>query len=81
MLDERDARRITAAVVERLRALGGRPTQIGAAIDHDGFWITAVLEGRPVSVRAGEGTIRYDTVARELLIKAVSPTADTLTRC
>lgn len=72
-LAERDARLLSERIVERLRALGGLPQQLGVHLTHDGFSFTCHLNGRVVTVRTGEGNFTYDAVARELLALSLDP--------
>ena len=75
-LSERDARLLTTKIVERLRALGGRPQQFGIALRPEGFVFTAVMDGRLVTVRTGQGNFRYEDIAREMAILAADPVDD-----
>lgn len=73
-LSERDARMLSGQIVERLRALGGRPQEFGVHLTRDGFSFTALLNGRMVTHRtAGEGAFTYEAVARELLALSLDP--------
>jgi hypothetical protein len=72
-LSERDARQLITHVTERLRVLGTLPASIGVALDELGLVFTAVLHGKQISVRTTEGTVRYDTVAKELLAMSLDP--------
>jgi hypothetical protein len=72
-LTEADARRLTRAIVERLRALGGRPTRFGLSLTREGFSFTAELHGRQITVQTGQGSFTYDAIAKELLARAVMP--------
>lgn len=72
-LSERDARLLTEKIVERLRALGGRPQEFGVYLVDAGFSFTALLNGRMVTVRTGQGHVQYADVARELLALSLDP--------
>jgi hypothetical protein len=72
-LSERDARLLTEKIVERLGALGVLPQEFGVSPSPDGFWFSAVLNGRLVTVRTGEGNFHYGDIARELLALSLDP--------
>lgn len=78
-LSERDARLLTRHIVERLRARGVFPQQFGLDLDREGFWFTAVINGKTVSARTGQGSFTYDQVARELQLASIDPTWERLT--
>ncbi len=73
-LSERDARTLAGHVVERLRALHLNPTDIGVALEPFGFFFSAVINGRLVTMRTGQGNFRYEDIARELALLALEPT-------
>ena len=74
-LSEADARALAGHVVERLRALHANPTSMGVQLMQAGFYFTATLHGRMVTVRTGQqGNVRYDDIAKELVLLALRPT-------
>ena len=78
-LSERDARVLTGKVVERLRARGVFPQQFGLDLDREGFWFTAVINGKTVSARTGQGAFTYEQVAQDLHLASIDPGWDRLT--
>ena len=72
-LSERDARLLSERIVERLRALGAHPMQFGVALKQEGFSFTALLHGRMVTHRTGQGNFTYDAIARELIALSLDP--------
>lgn len=75
-LSEADARLLTRQIVRHLRALGANPVRFGVSLKAEGFSFTADLHGRQVTVQTGQGNVRYEAVAKELLIRALDPAGD-----
>lgn len=74
-LSERDAHLLCTKVTESLQALGHLPSSIGVHLDYDGFYFTATMAGKTVTVRTGQQqNVRYDAIARELVLLAKEPT-------
>lgn len=78
-LSERDARLLTRKIVEACRRLGVLPSRFGVDLDREGFWFTAVINGKLVSARTGQGNFTYEQVAKDLVLASVDPGWDTLT--
>lgn len=78
-LSERDARVLVGGVTEALRRLGTLPTQMGVNLDKEGMWFTAIIGGKQVSARTGQGNILYSQVARDLALASTDPGWDRLT--
>lgn len=77
-LSERDARVLVGGVAEALRRLGTLPTQIGVNLDKEGMWFTAIINGKQVSARTGQGNILYASVAKDLALASTDPGWDRL---
>lgn len=77
-LSEREARMLARNVTERLRALGTLPSSIGVTLDREGMWFTAVLNGKSVSARTGQGNFTYEQVAKDLVLASTDPGWDRL---
>jgi hypothetical protein len=75
---ERDARLLSTKITERLRALGVLPSQIGVALDTDGFWFSATLNGKHATARCGQGNFTYDQIAKDLILASTDPEWDRL---
>lgn len=78
-LSEREARLLTRHIVHELRKLGARVTEFGIHLERGGFWFRALVNGRDVWTRTGQGNFRYDRVAADLLHAAMTPQDNTLT--
>lgn len=78
-LAEKDARILSRNIVACLRARNVFPTQFGIALEHDGFWFTAEINGKTVSARTGQGNFTYQQIAQELQLASVDPGWDRLT--
>lgn len=78
-ISERDARLLCGKITEAVKRLGVLPTQIGLDLDRPGFWFTAVINGKTVSARTGQGNFRYEDIAKELVLASVDPGWDQLT--
>lgn len=70
-LDETDARSLTRHIVHALRSLGAHVEHFGVHLDRDGFTFRALINGRDVWVRTGQGNFQYQAVAVELFNQAL----------
>lgn len=70
-LDEKDARALVRHIVEALIKMGARVTQCGVHLEREGFYFRAIINGRDVWVRTGQGNFEYTRVAAELLNEAL----------
>jgi hypothetical protein len=70
-LSESDARLLARQICRHLRALGAHVTNFGVSLKREGFIFRAVINGRDVWVRTGQGNFRYDAVAAELMNEAL----------
>lgn len=78
-ISERDARTLTRAIVRHLCALGAHVETFGVHLQREGFCFRALVNGRDVWTYTGQGNVRYDRVAADLLHAASIPRDDTLT--
>ena len=70
-LDERDARLLARRVVEQVHKLGASVSQFGVHLEREGFYFMAVVNGRTVWARTGQGNFTYQAVAAELVDAAL----------
>lgn len=70
-LSESDARLLTRHIVQHLKAMGGHVTEFGISLKREGFTFRAIINGRDVWVRTGQGNFDYKAVAAELLNEAL----------
>lgn len=70
-LSERDARLLATKVCERVFARGGSIRQFGVSLDPDGMWFVAIVNGKSVTARTGQGNFTYDEVARDLILASL----------
>jgi hypothetical protein len=65
-LSESDAKTICTRVTEHLVKLGAHVEAIGVALEEEGFWFSACINGETVWVRRGQGNWDYANVAADL---------------
>lgn len=70
-LSESDARLLARNITHHVHALGGHVTEFGISLKREGFIFRAVINGRDVWVRTGQGNFQYERVAAELLNEAL----------
>lgn len=70
-LHESDARILARHITHELRKLGAHVTEFGVSLKREGFTFRAIVNGRDVWVRTGQGHFRYEAVAAELLNEAL----------
>ena len=70
-LHESDARTLARRITHELHKLGGHVTAFGISLKREGFIFRAVINGRDVWVRTGQGNFRYEAVAAELFNEAL----------
>jgi hypothetical protein len=75
-LDEADARKLTRGIVAQLVAMGAHVHEFGISLKGEGFTFRAVINGRDVWVRTGQGNFTYEAVAAELLNEALHHAAE-----
>jgi len=77
-LDEKDAHALSRHIVHELKKLGAHVAQFGVHIEREGFYFRAIVNGRDVWVQTGQGNVRYDRIAAELLHASTQVRDDTL---
>lgn len=75
-LSESDGRLLARRIMQHLLALGAHVTAFGVSLKREGFIFRAVINGRDVWVRTGQGNFRYEAVAAELLNEALHHAED-----
>lgn len=70
-LAEKDARKLTRAIVTEIRKMGVNVTQFGVYLFEEGFTFMATINGRSVQCLTGQGNFTYQAVAAEIVNAAL----------